>query len=1169
MHRSRRLNSLLVLFLLMSVIGGALTPPAKAASYKDISSHWAKDDIEFVSGQGIIAGYSDNTFRPDRNVTRAEYIAMINRTFKLSFASPISFSDVKSGDWYAADIGKALAAGYISGYSDGTIRPQKGITRQEAACMIARILAINSGGQQAIVNKYSDQKSIGSWSRDAVAAVVSRGYMAGYPDNSFRPNSLIKRAEAAVVMRAVFGVRPGVTTPTETVTPVTPVTPVKSGEIYNQAGTYGPASGKESISGTVNITASGVILRNLQISKDLLIASSVGSGSVTLKNVTVQGTVTVEGGGPNSVVLENCTVYDLTVNKDAVRLLACGSTSISRVSVKSGASLEESDLIGNGFQKIVISSTSNSPDIKLIGSFDSVDVSASADIALASGSRITTLTMDSAASVTGSGSITNAYINTSGVYIAQTPANTTVARSYTASVGGKTVSGSSSSSGSIPSFSSGYPKTSGVNKTYFDLLVMTNISGRAYYVVLSNGASAPTSVQVKAGENANGSSQSSSRQGSVSLTANTQSSARISGLSIETYYDIYVVAENSYGDLQSTPTLVDVYMSSNDTDPPEISSGYPKTYQVTATTLQFQVKADEKGTAYYVLLPYSSSAPTPSQIKSGTNASGSTVYSYYRGSIDLYADTQTTETISYLAASTPYVLYMVAEDEAYNLQTWVSSLSFTTQSTSVVGVIAMYASTTSVYENVSGGYASLNVTRTSGTSGAASVFYSILNGTAMAGSDYTAVSGTLYWQNGYSNSQTINIPIINDSISEGSETFNVVLSSVSGGTLSSINTTTVTINDDDQSTGTLGFSSTSLSVNENAGTATLMVARTGGSNGTVSVNYSTVNGSATASSDYVSKTGTLSWANGSIAAQPITITINNDIDIESAETFSVVLSGVNGSSGTATVTINNDDLALETPSPLEANQNTAFAGHTFVVTGGTQPCTFAVTAGSLPDGMSISTAGVLSGTPTASGAYNFTLRATDANSFNVSENYSISVAPGIVINSAVLANATEGEGYSYSFTAVGGRGSSYTFSYTGSIPYGMSLTSEGVLTGTPAAGSAGSYSFIVSASDGSGSGTQAFALAVNALVLPLVINPTNPANAIVGTVYTDFAFTASGGKAPYSFAVASGNIPNGMSISSGGVLSGTPAEAITSSFLVTVTDSLGTTNSNTFTLVVN
>jgi ribosomal protein L35AE/L33A len=214
--------------------------------------------------------------------------------------------------------------------------------------------------------------------------------------------------------------------------------------------------------------------------------------------------------------------------------------------------------------------------------------------------------------------------------------------------------------------------------------------------------------------------------------------------------------------------------------------------------------------------------------------------------------------------------------------------------------------TYSVNEN--GGSITITVNRVNGNNGAVSVNYATSNGSATAGSDYTAASGTLNFADGQT-SATFTVNITDDTIFEGNETFTVSLSSPTGGaTLGSPATATVTIVDNEQpQPGQFQFSSATYSVNENGGSITITVNRVNGSNGAVSVNYATANGSATAGSDYTAASGTLNFADGQ-TSQTFTVNITDDTFFEGNETFTVTLSSPTGGAtlgnpATATVTI--------------------------------------------------------------------------------------------------------------------------------------------------------------------------------------------------------------------------------------------------------------------------
>ncbi len=224
------------------------------------------------------------------------------------------------------------------------------------------------------------------------------------------------------------------------------------------------------------------------------------------------------------------------------------------------------------------------------------------------------------------------------------------------------------------------------------------------------------------------------------------------------------------------------------------------------------------------------------------------------------------------------------------------------------GALQFGSATYSVAEN--GGTVTITATRTGGSAGAVNVSYATANGTATAGSDYTARSGTLAWPDGDTANKTFTVTILNDAVIEAGETFTVTLSSPSGATLGTPATTTVTILSDTP-LPTVQFGSASYAVAENGGTVTITATRTGGSVGAVNVSYATANGTATAGSDYTARSGTLAWADGDTANKTLTVTILNDAAYEAGEMFTVTLSSPSGATlgtpATTTVTITNDD----------------------------------------------------------------------------------------------------------------------------------------------------------------------------------------------------------------------------------------------------------------------
>jgi hypothetical protein len=143
------------------------------------------------------------------------------------------------------------------------------------------------------------------------------------------------------------------------------------------------------------------------------------------------------------------------------------------------------------------------------------------------------------------------------------------------------------------------------------------------------------------------------------------------------------------------------------------------------------------------------------------------------------------------------------------------------------------------------------------------------------------------------------------------ETVLLSLSNVDGSTLGQTSSATLAITDNDSGGGSLEFTQAGYSVNESGAQVTLSVSRTGGAIGQATVDYATQNGQAIAGTDYSSATGTLTWADSDTADKTFSVSILNDTNTESAESFSIALSNPQGASvgnlSSATVTISDDD----------------------------------------------------------------------------------------------------------------------------------------------------------------------------------------------------------------------------------------------------------------------
>jgi hypothetical protein len=211
-----------------------------------------------------------------------------------------------------------------------------------------------------------------------------------------------------------------------------------------------------------------------------------------------------------------------------------------------------------------------------------------------------------------------------------------------------------------------------------------------------------------------------------------------------------------------------------------------------------------------------------------------------------------------------------------------------------VGTLVLSAAADSVAQNA--GSVTVTVDRTGGSGGAIGVTYGEVNGSAVAGTDYTATSGTLKWADGDATPKTFSVPVSNAAPFSGSKSFTVDLSSPTGGAaLGSPNSASISIAGDAvAAVGTLQLSSSGYSVAQSGGSLTVTVNRTGGSNGVVSVAYSAANGTADAGADFTASGGTLNWVSGDAASKTFSIPISNATPFSGSKTFSVSLSSPGG-----------------------------------------------------------------------------------------------------------------------------------------------------------------------------------------------------------------------------------------------------------------------------------
>ena len=282
-----------------------------------------------------------------------------------------------------------------------------------------------------------------------------------------------------------------------------------------------------------------------------------------------------------------------------------------------------------------------------------------------------------------------------------------------------------------------------------------------------------------------------------------------------------------------------------------------------------------------------------------------------------------------------------------------------------------------------------------------------------------------------------------------------------------------------------------------------------------------------------------------IASESLTISVNNSAPLGITTTTAQLPTGITG---------------------------TAYPSTTLQASGGVTPYTWSYT-GSLPAGLNLSASGVITGTPTATGTFNFTVKVTDstkptANTKTASLTITVDT-PITVTTTSPLPTGYVGLAYSQTLAATGGSGKGYTWAVTSgsTLPGGLNLSAAGVLSGKPT--TVGNPSFSVTVTDSaSNTGTGTLSMTIKAGVS--ITTPTPLPAGYVGSAYSQ-TLTATGGSGTgYTWSLTSGStLPGGLLLSPAGVLSGKPSTVGTPSFSVTVTDSVSNTATAAFSMTIS
>ena len=320
----------------------AVSATALAAIPSDIGGHWAQGTIIQWTTNGYISGYPDGTFKPDNSITRAEFVVMVNKAMGYNKRGNAYFSDVSAAHWAYAEIMKGVEAGYITGNGDGTFRPDAPVTRQEAAVMISKILGLDQ--DYASAAKYVDYRYIPSWAAGYVGAVSKAGIMTGYPDGDFKSDRVLTRAESVVSLD----------------------------KTKNYDGKVEEDKDDREVFEDYRLTSSS--LSDKIIKGDLIISSSLSNRNVSLDNVKVEGKLIVEGG--KTVTADDCEISELEMNRSDVEFDATGRTKVGKTTFEKYGKLS-----GSGYSRVIIDEEFNSY-IELDANIDYVELDADTNVRL-------------------------------------------------------------------------------------------------------------------------------------------------------------------------------------------------------------------------------------------------------------------------------------------------------------------------------------------------------------------------------------------------------------------------------------------------------------------------------------------------------------------------------------------------------------------------------------------------------------------------------------------------------------------------------------------------------------------------------------------------------------------------------------------------------------------
>ena len=672
-NAARRAASLWLCLAVLFGVSLTLTQTAEAASWMDPYLNQMKE-------WGVMKGDANGELHGERAITRAEFVAMLNRAFAYQEMGANPFTDVPDNAWYADDIRIAYKAGYFQGSSATTASPNALVTREQAVALVGRSLRLkNTPGS---TQDYQDGKRISTWSRGIVRQATDMGIINGYADGTFRPQEPITRGQAASVLSRAIGT------------------------LVNRSGEQDVGN----VYGNLTITAPGVTLNNTIVTGNLYLTGGIGLDDVVLNNVTVGGKIVVCGTGASqkgesSVILRNVTANGLEIDSMTNQYLSVraeGLTSIKDTVARTSSYIEDLTADGKGLSLIKLDGADGA-QFQLAGNIKEVinrspasflgiggvankvtvdERATGSTLDIGANGTVRDLNLDTAATVTGKGDITNATVNAAGSTIPMLPDTIVVRPGVTGNIGGTVMdSAAAIESSEDPRLLAGYPAARNVAPTSADAVFSANKSGTIYWAVtaLTDGSVNETVLLNPA------TSHSVVKSGNIKVAASkTELTAKLSGLTKDGSYYISAMLVDARG--RHSPVKVTAFTTPDDTVP-AFATGYPYTNMTFSKTdtvgkeqiVQAMVMPTKDCRLYYALLPKGSVAPTAANFKTGS-ITGNLGY----GVVDVKKNTPLLiprVNTAYLKEETTYDLYLWLNDADNGKSSAVKKLSVTTLDT--------------------------------------------------------------------------------------------------------------------------------------------------------------------------------------------------------------------------------------------------------------------------------------------------------------------------------------------------------------------------------------------------------------------------------------------------------------------------------------------------------